>query len=257
VALDLETYRAELAARDVREQAEQGKATPSARPMLALQSEATIERRIVARAAGLPVTAADVAAVVATLTADGVTHAPTVDVAPALPEGPSTVPGLARNVADIGDAEDWHQGPARPWHTAPAHSYPARAVPSGRTTVPLRHAPRVSVKRKTFAIAGTVTSAERRSMLHRCSCDRDSLIARARIATGEHWCQCVQSYPVLDGAPVGSVETLAASLAEAAARANDEAWEARNKYAESPEPMTRQQRKNAARKAARARKVAP
>lgn len=60
------------------------------------------------------------------------------------------------------------------------------------------------------APTGHVTSAERRTMLHRCSCDGA--------------CACVQSYPALDGAPVGSVPSLQAARAEASAAW----WDARH-----------------------------
>lgn len=64
-------------------------------------------------------------------------------------------------------------------------------------------------------------------------------------------------YPLLDGAPVGTPESLDGFRAERAAVASDVAWAARNAYAETEEPMSRKQRENARKKAARARKVAP
>lgn len=111
-----------------------------------------------------------------------------------------------------------------------------------RTERPV-YVPTVTSGRKRYVVGGTVSGAERRSMLHRCSCaDRTA-------------CSCVQSYPVLDGAPVGSVPTLATDRAERAAASAEREWAARCALADAG--MTRADRRNAKRAAARARSVRP
>jgi hypothetical protein len=64
-------------------------------------------------------------------------------------------------------------------------------------------------------------------------------------------------YELLDGAPVGTPETLDAAVYEARAVANDAAWARANERAERGEVVTRQTLRNAKRAAARARTRSP
>ncbi len=80
--------------------------------------------------------------------------------------------------------------------------------------------------------------------MHRCTCAADVA------------CACVQSYPMLDGAPVGAPESLDAARAELRAIASDAAWALRNVRAEAGTLQTRAQRRNAKLAERRARKAA-
>jgi hypothetical protein len=213
------------------------------RTFLPLAPEDVVARRVVRTLAPLGVVDTDIARVVDALTAAGVTHAPTVDVAPALPAGPDIAPGVLRNVADDGAPPVYERTAPRPFHTAPAVSYPRPAAPSGRTTAPERRAPVVAVKRRTYTVAGHVPQHERRALLARCAC--------------EGACGCAQSYPALEGAPVGSLPTLAAAAREARAALDDARWARQNARAEAGEVVTRSTLRNRKRAAARARARGP
>jgi hypothetical protein len=104
---------------------------------------------------------------------------------------------------------------------------------TARTSSPAPMPRVVQVRRKRYVIAGTVSSAERRTQFGR----------------GTE----VDAYPMLQGAPVGCPETLEAHRVESAARANDAAWERRNAYAESGTATTRANRNTARRRARRAK----
>lgn len=76
--------------------------------------------------------------------------------------------------------------------------------------------------------------------MHRCDCPRDAT------------CDCVQSYPTLDGAPVGRPESLEASRRETEARRNELAWLRQQAHAaSSPATTARKAARNAKRAAAR------
>lgn len=88
------------------------------------------------------------------------------------------------------------------------------------------------------------STVQRKGYLHRCT-------GRDECATE---CTCAQSYERLEGAPVGTIETLASANRERVAAANERAWSAWNARAESGLASTRAQRRNARRKAQRSTK---
>lgn len=95
--------------------------------------------------------------------------------------GPTVVPGVAVNAADIGDKPDPHVWPARAWPTAPAVSHPVQQVATGRTTV--------------------LPSARQTEAGH--------VPVQRTMGRGTD----ADAYPVLQGAPVGAPETLDAQRA--------------------------------------------